>query len=94
MGPALPYDLGVMYALDDLHEPEGALKEAQDLTAELYGADHCWFSINGTTALIEAMVMGTVGPDETIIIPREAHRSVYKWFSLIWCKACLYGLSV
>ena len=32
MGPALPYDLGVMYTLDDLHEPEGALKEAQDLT--------------------------------------------------------------
>ena len=76
MGPALPYDLGVMYALDDLHEPEGELKEAQDLTAELYGADHCWFSINGTTALIEAMIMGVVGPDETIIIPREAHRSV------------------
>lgn len=76
MGAALPYDLGVMYALDDLHEPERELKEAQDLTAELYGADDCWFSINGTTALIEAMIMGTVGPDETIIIPREAHRSV------------------
>lgn len=76
MGPALPYDLGVMYALDDLHEPERELKEAQELTAELYGADDCWFSINGTTALIEAMIMGTVGPDETIIIPREAHRSV------------------
>ena len=76
MGPALPYDLGVMYALDDLHEPEGELKEAQELTAELYGADYCWFSINGTTALIEAMIMGSVGPDETIIIPREAHRSV------------------
>ena len=76
MGPALSYDLGVMYALDDLHEPEGELKEAQDLTAELYGADYCWFSINGTTALIEAMIMGTVGPNETIIIPREAHRSV------------------
>ena len=46
----------------------GELKEAQDLTAEIYGADDCWFSINGTTALIEAMIMGTVGPDETIII--------------------------
>ena len=28
MGAALPYDLGVMYALDDLHEPERELKEA------------------------------------------------------------------
>ena len=86
MGPALPYDLGVMYALDDLHEPEGELKEAQDLTAELYGADHCWFSINGTTALIEAMIMGSVGPDETIIIPREAHRSVISGLVLSGAK--------
>ena len=86
MGPALPYDLGLMYALDDLHEPEGALKEAQDLTAELYGADCCWFSINGTTALIEAMIMGTVGPDETIIIPREAHRSVISGLVLSGAK--------
>ena len=86
MGPALPYDLGVMYALDDLHEPEGELKEAQDLTARLYGADYCWFSINGTTALIEAMIMGTVGPDETIIIPREAHRSVISGLVLSGAK--------
>ena len=86
MGAALPYDLGVMYALDDLHEPERELKEAQDLTAELYGADYCWFSINGTTALIEAMIMGTVGPDETIIIPREAHRSVISGLVLSGAK--------
>ena len=86
MGPALPYDLGVMYALDDLHEPEGALKESQDLTAELYDADCCWFSINGTTALIEAMIMGAVGPDETIIIPREAHRSVISGLVLSGAK--------
>lgn len=86
MGAALPYDLGVMYALDDLHEPERELKEAQDLTAELYGADCCWFSINGTTALIEAMIMGTVGPDETIIIPREAHRSVISGLVLSGAK--------
>ena len=86
MGPALPYDLGVMYALDDLHEPEGELKEAQELTAELYVADCCWFSINGTTALIEAMIMGTVGPNETIIIPREAHRSVISGLVLSGAK--------
>ena len=86
MGPALPYDLGVMYALDDLHEPERELKEAQDLTAELYGADDCWFSINGTTALIEAMIMGSVGPDEMIIIPREAHRSVISGLVLSGAK--------
>ena len=91
MGAALPYDLGVMYALDDLHEPERELKVAQNLTAELYGANYCWFSINGTTALIEAMIMGTVGPDETIIIPREAHRSVISGLVLSGAKPIYMG---
>lgn len=86
MGPALKYDLGVMYAIDDLHEPTGALQEAQQMTADLYGADHCWFSINGTTSLIEAMIMATVGPGDTIIIPREAHRSVMA--GLVLSGAC------
>ena len=76
MGAALPYDLGIMYALDDFHEPEGALLEAQQLAAELYGAEYTWFSVNGTTAIIESMIMGTVGEGDEIIIPREAHRSI------------------
>ncbi len=77
MEPALSYDLGVMYALDDLHEPEGALLEAEQLASELYGADYTWFSINGTTSLIETMIMATVGEGETLLIPRDAHRSVH-----------------
>ena len=76
MGSALPYDLGVMYALDDLHEPEGALADAQSLAAELYGADMTRFSINGTTALIQTMILSVVRTGDYIIVPREAHRSV------------------
>lgn len=45
-----------MYALDDLFQPEGALKEAMELAADLYGAGRTFFSINGTTACIEAMI--------------------------------------
>lgn len=86
MGHALPYDLGVMYALDDLHEPEGALLEAEQLAAQLYGADYTWFSINGTTSLIETMIMGTVSEGEEILIPREAHRSVISGLILSGAK--------
>ncbi len=76
MGTALPYDLGLMYALDDLHEPEGYLAEAQQLAAKLYGSDHTFFSINGTTSLIETMIISAVMEGDEILIPREAHRSV------------------
>ncbi len=77
MGNILPYDLGVMYALDDLHEPEGALLEAEELASELYGAKQTWFSINGTTSLIETMIMATVQEGDVLLIPRDAHRSVH-----------------
>lgn len=75
-GDALRRDLGVMYALDDLFQPEGALKEAMDLAADLYGAGRTFFSINGTTACIEAMILAVCGDGDELIIPREAHKSV------------------
>lgn len=75
-GDALRRDLGVMYALDDLFQPEGALKEAMELAADLYGAGRTFFSINGTTACIEAMILAVCGDGDELIIPREAHKSV------------------
>ncbi len=75
-GDALRRDLGVMYALDDLFQPEGPLKEAMDLAADLYGAGRTFFSINGTTACIEAMILAVCADGDEIVIPREAHKSV------------------
>lgn len=75
-GNALRRDLGVMYALDDLFQPEDSLKEAMELAADLYGAGKTFFSINGTTACVEAMILAVCHDGDEIIIPREAHRSV------------------
>ena len=73
---ALALDLAVMNELDNLHEPHGCIQEAQGLAADLYGADHSFFVVNGTTGGIHAMIMTVAGPDEKIIIPRNVHRSV------------------
>ena len=73
---ALALDLALIEELDDFHEPYGCIKDAQDLAAELYGADHSFFVINGTTGGIYAMIMATAGPGEKIIVPRNAHRSI------------------
>ena len=78
-GDALRRDLGVMYALDDLFQPEGPLKEAMDLAADLYGAGRTFFSINGTTACIEAMVLAVCRDgDEIIMESKEAPRHAVK----------------
>jgi lysine decarboxylase len=73
---ALALDLALLPELDDLHEPHGCIKAAQDLAAELYGADHSFFSVNGTTGGIYAMILTVAGPGDKIIVPRNAHRSI------------------
>lgn len=73
---ALALDLALMEELDDFQEPYGCIKDAQDLAAELYGAHHSFFVINGTTGGIYAMIMAVAGPGEKIIVPRNAHRSI------------------
>ena len=72
----LALDLALMEELDDLHEPHGPIKYAQDLAAQLYGADHSFFSVNGTTGGIYAMILAIAGPTDKIIVPRNAHRSI------------------
>jgi lysine decarboxylase len=72
----LALDLALMPELDDLHEPHGCIKAAQDLAAELYGADHSFFVLNGTTGGIYAMILTIAGPHDKIIVPRNAHRSI------------------
>jgi lysine decarboxylase len=72
----LALDLALMPELDDLHEPHGCIKAAQDLAAELYGADHSFFVVNGTTGGIYAMILTIAGPGDKIIVPRNTHRSI------------------
>lgn len=61
---------------DDLHNAQGAIAEAQDLAAEVFGAEQTYFLINGTTCGNQAMVMTAALEGETIAIPRNAHKSV------------------
>jgi len=73
---ALSIDLINIGPLDDLHSPKGIIKEAQDLAAEAFGADHTFFSVQGTSGAIMTMIMTVCGPGDKIIVPRNVHKSV------------------
>ncbi|WP_199617748.1 aminotransferase class I/II-fold pyridoxal phosphate-dependent enzyme [Paenibacillus alkalitolerans] len=75
-GNALSIDLINIAPLDDLHQPAGAIAEAQALAAEAFGADYTFFSVQGTSGAIQAMIMSVCGPGEKIIVPRNVHKSV------------------
>lgn len=69
-------DVTVFKLVDSLHHPTGPIKKAQELAADAYGSDACFFSIHGTSGAIQAMIMSVVGDGDKIIIPRNVHKSV------------------
>ncbi|MEH7349969.1 aminotransferase class I/II-fold pyridoxal phosphate-dependent enzyme [Gottfriedia acidiceleris] len=73
---ALSIDLINIAPLDDLHHPKGKIKQAQDLAAKAFDADHTFFSVQGTSGAIMTMVMSVCGPGDKIIVPRNVHKSV------------------
>lgn len=73
---ALSIDLINIAPLDDLHHPQGAIKEAEELAAEAFGAARTFFSVQGTSGAIMAMIMAAVKPGEKLLIPRNVHKSV------------------
>lgn len=70
------YDLTEANGLDDLHNPAGAIKEAQSLAAQLYGAERTWFLVNGTTCGNEALMLAAAKENEEVIVARNVHKSV------------------
>ncbi|MDX8044884.1 aminotransferase class I/II-fold pyridoxal phosphate-dependent enzyme [Gracilibacillus sp. S3-1-1] len=73
---ALAIDLINIEPLDDLHHPKGIIKEAQKLAAEAFGADHTYFSVQGTSGAIMTMILSVCNPGDKIIVPRNIHKSV------------------
>lgn len=76
MGDSVLMDVSLMSELDDIHEPESYIKEAQGLAARTYGSDACFWCVNGTSQAIHAMLMTALAPGERLLLPRNAHRSV------------------
>jgi arginine decarboxylase len=69
------WDLPELPGLDNLHAPTGIIAQAQDLAAEVFGAEQTWFLVNGSTAGVIAAILATCGEGEKIILPRNIHSS-------------------
>lgn len=70
------YDANAPLGLDNLYNSTGVIKEAEALAAEVCHADHCLFSVNGTTGGILTIIMACLNVKDKIILPRNVHKSV------------------
>ncbi|KAL0426696.1 UNVERIFIED_CONTAM: putative protein YaaO [Sesamum latifolium] len=69
------HDVTELPELDSFFCPKGPLLEAKNLAAELFGAKETWFLVGGTSCGVQAAIMATCSPGDTIILPRNAHAS-------------------
>ncbi|MDG5789959.1 aminotransferase class I/II-fold pyridoxal phosphate-dependent enzyme [Evansella sp. AB-P1] len=73
----LEIDVTEISGMDDLHYPTGIIKDAQQLTAHLYGSKSSYFLVGGSTVGNLAMIMSMVGTGDQILIQRNSHQSVF-----------------
>ncbi|OYD06391.1 aminotransferase class I/II-fold pyridoxal phosphate-dependent enzyme [Paludifilum halophilum] len=73
----LSIDLTEVGYLDDLHDPEGVIREAQEFAAEAFSADETRFLVGGSTAGNLALVLSLCQPGDRLIIQRNSHQSIF-----------------
>ena len=71
-----PYDVTEITGLDDLHHPEEAILEAQQLAAGVFDADETFFLVGGSTVGNLAMLLASTQPGDSILVQRNVHKSV------------------
>lgn len=79
----ITHDMTEVDGLDDLHCPNGILKEAMDNASEFFGADKTFFLVNGSTCGILAALASCTKRGDKIICARNCHKSVYNGISLL-----------
>ena len=70
-------DITEIEGFDNLHHPEGILRDSMKWAADVYGADQTYYLINGSTGGILAAVCGSVPRGGRILVSRNCHKSVY-----------------
>ena len=75
----LPYEIDIteIEGFDDLHHPQGILKELQKRASRIYHAQETAVLINGSTAGILSAILGVTEEGDKILIARNCHKSVY-----------------
>ncbi len=78
-------DVNSMKPLDNLCHPVSVIREAEELTADAFGAEHAFLMVGGTTSAVQSMVLSVCKAGDEIIVPRNVHKSVIN--ALILCGA-------
>ena len=73
--PLLARDVPWIPGADDAQLSRGVLRRAEELAAALWGADHCRFSVAGSTMANQALALAVAAPGAKVAVARNVHKS-------------------
>lgn len=85
----LPYEMDIteIDGFDNLHAPEGILKDLCDRISRLWGTSASYPLVNGSTCGILAGIRTLTRPGDAILMARGCHQSVYHAVELLGLDA-------
>jgi arginine/lysine/ornithine decarboxylase len=78
----LQIDATELTGLDDLHDPADAIYKAQQLASDYYKVQATYFLVNGSTVGNLAMILGSCNEGDTVLVQRNAHKSIFHGLEL------------
>lgn len=78
-------DITEIDGFDDLHNPEGILRDVMDRAAGLFGAE-TYLLVNGSTGGILSAVSAAVRRGDTLLMARNCHKAAYHAVYLNGCR--------
>lgn len=76
------FDITEIEGSDNLHSPEGIIKEGMELLAKSMKSKKSYYLVNGSTCGVYSMMLGLFNRGDKVIIQRNCHKSVYSALEL------------
>ncbi|MDO5402201.1 MAG: aminotransferase class V-fold PLP-dependent enzyme [Eubacteriales bacterium] len=78
-------DVNSMKPLDNLCHPVSVIRDAEDMAAAAFHAEHAFLMVGGTTSAVQSMILSVCKRKDKIILPRNVHKSAIN--ALVLCGA-------
>ena len=72
---------------DNLHEPEGIIRESMNLVKDIFKSKESWYLVGGSTLGILVSISSVCRQGDKILIGRNCHKAVYNCIRLLQLKA-------
>lgn len=80
-------DITEITGYDNLHEPEGIIRDSMNLVKEIFGSKESWYLVGGSTLGILVAISSVCTQGDKILIGRNCHKAVYNCIRLLQLEA-------